>query len=103
MARIDEIAIGIVQVLHSSKLPEPLLIELWGQSPVDALVLVRAVIAESQRVAAPLSAVRIGPQLGRLVARELVAGMLDGVRVEIESGLDSRVHFFRSPQSGFNA
>jgi hypothetical protein len=98
-ARLDEIAEGLVTVLGNSATPEPLKIDLWGQSPVNAAFLVRAVATACERTDAPLALVRLGAEMGerlvRGVDREPLA--LAGVHIELVEDLGASMELYRRP------
>jgi hypothetical protein len=97
MARIDEIAEGLASVLRSSPVPEPLGVDLWNETPAAATVLVRAVIDTCLRNAIPLSLVRICPDLGKGLLRQLTEDepAYEGVQIISHSALSQRIEFFR--------
>ncbi|WP_461495811.1 hypothetical protein [Pyruvatibacter sp.] len=97
MARIDEIAEGIASVLRSSRLPEPLGVDLWNETPAAASVLVQAVVDSCKRNSITLSLVRICPVLGKDLLRELPPGKPILIDTEIlpDPTLNNRIEFFR--------
>lgn len=99
MARLDEIGQGIASVLANAGGPEPLFVDLKGQTPVDALVLVRSVIDACQRSATPLTLIRLGERLGaRFNATPSFVSSYEGVSIELDALLDDRIEFFRFPR-----
>lgn len=101
MARLDEIAEGLAAVLSTSSEPEPLFLDLMNHSPGEATLLIRPVVDACQRRAAPMTSIRLGSELGSHAKRALGPEPLqyEGVRVELTSGLDRRVEFYRFPCS----
>lgn len=99
MARLDEIGQGIATVLSSASLPEPLFVDLRGQTPVEVLVLFRSVVDACHRCAGPLSLVRISDGLGSRIADSLPEGLVyEGVQIEFDSTLGERIEFYRFPK-----
>ena len=100
MARLDELAEGLVAVLASSSRPEPLFLDMMNHTPAEATLLIRAVVDASERHGAPLSHIRIGALLGSNAARTFGPGPLvyEGVTVELDGELDQRVEFYRFPK-----
>lgn len=99
MARLDEIAEGIATVLRSAQKPEPLPVDMRGQSPTDIVFFVRAVIDSCHRSATAISAVRIGAELGAKVLKKYgnKESGYEGVPVSLSNDLTSMIHFFRFP------
>lgn len=99
MARLDEIAEGIATVLRSSSVPEPLPVDMRGQSLGEITFFVRAVIDSCHRHATAISLVRIGPALGAKVLKEYgdSENGYEGVKMLASSDLTSSVEFFRFP------
>ena len=97
MARLDEIAQGLVSVLAASRQPEPLGVDLWNEPPAAATFLVRAVIDECARRAVPLSKVEVGPDAGADLIRQLGGepAAHEGVAICIEQSLGQRISFYR--------
>ena len=99
MARLDEIAEGLSTVLQHGPKPEPLGVDLVGQSPVDVTFLVRAVVDACERRGAPLSLIRVG----NIVASNLVRALgpahmcYEGIKVEVATDLGSRIELYRFP------
>jgi len=100
MARLDELAEGIARVLVATPVPEPMPIDLVGESPAAATVLVRAIIDACERHGAPLSAVTICPELGEDLLRQHGGTGYEGVGIAADDQLVSRIAFFRFPISG---
>ena len=71
MARLDEIAEGLSTVLAGSPTPEPLFVDMMNHSPVEITFLIRAVVDACERLAAPLSLIRVGEALGSHAAHAL--------------------------------
>jgi len=101
MARLDEIAEGVSSVLASSPKPEPLFLDMMGQSPGEVTFLIRAVVDACERRGAPLSMVRVGQDLGSNAKRALGPEPLkyEGVPVELTDDLEQRIEFYRFPKS----
>lgn len=98
MARLDELAQGIAQVLKAVPSPEPLPVDMMNETPAAAAVFVRAVIESCARLAAPIAQVTIDPVLGRAFLGEH-ADAYEGVRIVADDRLSDRIEFFRFPQS----
>ena len=97
MARLDEIAEGIATVLRSAQKPEPLPVDMRGQSPTDIVFFVRAVIDSCHRSATAISAVRVGAELGAKVLKEYGVSGYEGVAISQSNELPSMIYFFRFP------
>ena len=89
MANLIEIAIGLTQVLRVSAQPEPLGIDLRGQSPAEARFLVKKVLDECLDADLSLALVCVDPAIGAFEHR--------GISVEISNVLDRRIEFYREP------
>ena len=96
-ARLDEIAEGIAMVLGTSASPEPLRIDMWNQSATNVAFFVRALAAACERRAAPLTLVRLDPELGERLVRAVEREPLEGpeLRVELVEGLGAAVEVYR--------
>ena len=57
---LDEMAHGIVTVLHFSPNPEPLVVELRGHTHEQAIYLAQAVADECAASGSPLAGIQIG-------------------------------------------
>lgn len=98
MASMKEIALGVTGVLQHSQTPEPLAIDLVGESTGDAAMLVTFVLAECHDAQLLVTLVRvpdevwaiIGPSADTLV-RPAAAKILP------DSGLQNRLEFWRRP------
>lgn len=101
MARLDEIAEGISSVLASSPTPEPLFLEMTGQSPSEVTFLIRAVVDACERRGVPLSMIRVGQTLGSNVKRALGPKPFkyEGIPIELVDDLEQRIEFYRFPSS----
>lgn len=102
MARLDEVAEGICQVLRHAPTPEPVEVDLLNHSPVDAAMFVRFVAEICWRDALPLALVRISPELGIRLFRSLEEDEPLGpgkVPLELSGTLGSRVAFYRTRPS----
>jgi hypothetical protein len=99
MARLDEIAEGIATVLRSAQKPEPLPVDMRGQSPTDIVFFVRAVIDSCQRNATPLSLVCVASELGAKLLKEYGGAQsgYQGVEIKGSSDLYDRIVFYRFP------
>ena len=97
MARLDELAEGIAGVLTATPVPEPLPVDMVGEGPVEATVLMRATIDACERKGAPLSHVAICTELGQDLLRQHGADGYEGVAIAADDGLVSRIAFFRFP------
>ncbi len=96
MARLDEIAEGIATVLTNSPRPEPLNIDLRGQSPQEATFLVRAVIDACERRGAPISLVCVHPEFGTDLLKLYGSGIgYEGVTIQAASETSDSLQFFR--------
>ena len=98
MARLDELAQGIAQVLKTVPSPEPLPVDMMNETPAGAAVFVRAVIESCARIAAPIAKVAIDPVLGKALMGEH-ADAYEGIKIVADDGLSSRIEFFRFPRS----
>lgn len=100
MARLDEIAEGLATVLQLSPTPEPLGVDLVGQTPAGVTFLIRAVVDACERRAAPLSLIRVGLVCASNAIRALGPEPLqyEGVQVEPASELDHRIELYRFPR-----
>lgn len=83
MARLDEIAEGLVAVLALRPMPEPLFLDMMDHNPAEATFLIRAVVDACERRGVPLSSIRVGTTLGSNAARTFGPGPLvyEGVAV----------------------
>lgn len=101
MARLDELAEGIADVLRGAMEPEPLPVDLVNQSPAAATFFVRAVVDACARRAAPLFRVDICPILGEDLLRQHGAsdGGYEGVGIVANESLVNQIEFFRFPIS----
>lgn len=97
MARLDELAQGIATVLAATRVPEPLPVDMVGETPAAATVLVRAIIDACARRGAPLSRVAICPELGADLLRQHASGRWEGVAIGADQDLTNRIAFFRFP------
>ncbi len=100
MARLDEIAEGLSNVLSASSTREPLFLDMMNHSPAEITFLVRAVVDACERLTAPLSLIRISEELGSHAALALGPEPLkyEGIAIELVSGLDRRIEFYRFPR-----
>lgn len=101
MARLDEIAEGVSNVLAASPMPEPLFLDMVGHSSGEATFLIRAVVDACKRRGVPLSKIRVGQELGSNARRALGPEPLgyEGVPIEIADQLGQRIEFYRFPTS----
>ena len=100
MARLDEIADGIATILATSPVPEPLNIILRGEGVTETTFLVRAVIDSCERRGSPISAVRVGSNLGSDLVKqygEKQSGY-QGVKIDGSETLGADVEFYRFPR-----
>ena len=81
MARLDEIAEGIVTVLMFSPTPEPLNLDLRGQNPQETTFLVRAIVDACERRGTPLSHIRVDPEAGSDLLRQYGCSGYEGVQI----------------------
>lgn len=97
MARLDELAQAIADVLGGAMEPEPLPVDLMKQAPAGATIFVRAVIEACARRGAPISRVVICPTLGKDLLRQhgLPREGYEGVLIIGNETLKNRVEFFR--------
>lgn len=100
MARLDEIAEGLANMLLALPAPEPLPVDLRGHSPADFAFLARALAEACERLAAPLSLIKIDPALGAKALQAAAAEPLAGGRVKLmcDPLLDGRIELFRFPE-----
>lgn len=61
VAGIEEMALGIATALRSAIAPNPLPVELWGQSPEEAAQLVRLIVDECVDAGIALRELRVDP------------------------------------------
>jgi hypothetical protein len=94
MARLDELARGIAQMLHTLPTPEPLPVDMVNETPAAAAVFVRAVVDACARQAAPLADVGIGPALGHALLYEHGDGY-EGTGIFANNRLADRIEFYR--------
>jgi hypothetical protein len=101
MARLDEIAEGIATVLNLSRTPEPLGVDLVGQSPAEVTFLVRAIVDACERRAAPLVCIRVATDYASNLNRTLGPAPLQyqGIQIELSADLDHRIELHRFPIS----
>lgn len=96
MATMDEIALGIASVLRATKLPEPLPVDLWGDSLHEGSIFVRAVISECSDASIPLRFVTVPLDLWtELTFNADARSEIEGVRIEPLAQLKGRVEFWR--------
>lgn len=97
MARIDEIAEGLVSVLKHSSVPEPLGVDLWNYSPAETAFLVRAIIDACETSSIAISTIRIGAELSERLIRSLEMDPLstESVRIEPNEDLGARIEIYR--------
>lgn len=99
MARLDEIAEGVATILVASPNPEPLNISLRGEGRAEATFLIRAVIDSCEHRGAPLSAVRMGVDIGADLIKQYEGqpSGYQGVKIEGCDDLGVDIEFFRFP------
>ena len=99
MARLDEIAEGLVTVLQVTPTPEPLPVDLMNHSPNELTFLVRAIVDSAERRIVPLSLIRIDKDFGAVTARALGTEptQYEGVRVELVVDLGRIMELYRFP------
>lgn len=97
MAGMSEIAIGIATVLGSSSTPEPLYVDLRGQSTEEAILLIRKVVDECVdaevrlgSVVAPTSLLEAGRDL-----RPALEPAYRDVPIRRSEGMQDRIEFHR--------
>jgi hypothetical protein len=96
LARLDEIAEGLATVLASSPTPEPLNVDLRGQSPQEATFLVRAVVDACERRGAPISLVCVHPDFGSGLLKLYGSGIgYEGVQIQEASDTSDSLEFYR--------
>ena len=96
MARLDEIAEGLATVLASSPTPEPLSVDLRGQSPQEVTFLVRAVVDACERRGSPISLVCVHPELGADLLKLYGSGIgYEGVKIQEGSDMSDSLEFYR--------
>lgn len=97
MARLDELAQGIADVLKATVVPEPFPIDLRNETPAAATVFVRAIVYECVRRAVPLTKVAICPELGADLLRQHGAspGYYEGVAIVYDQRLQDRIELYR--------
>lgn len=103
MARLDEIAEGIVTVLMFSPTPEPLNLDLRGQNPQETTFLVRAIVDACERRGAPLSHVKVAPEAGYDLLKQYGSSRYQGVQISASSQLSGSLEFFRFPVEGLDS
>ena len=81
MANLQEIALGIASALQFASEPEPLPIDLRGQTPQSATFLVRSIIDECVDAGSALKRVRVDP------AVVAISGSYRGVAIEADRAL----------------
>lgn len=95
-ARLDEIAEGIASVLGASLTPEPLVVDMRNQSPVNIAFFVRALAAACERQAFPLAFVRVGTAMGQRLTQSVEREPLEGdVEVELLDELGTSIEIYR--------
>jgi|GEM_PF-2930104 len=99
MARLDELAEGIADVLGATPAPEPLPVDMIGESPAAATVFTRAIIDACERNGRPLWRVAICPELGQDLLLQHGAKGYEGVAIVADESLVNRIAFFRFPVS----
>ena len=97
MARLDEIAEGIVTVLMFSPTPEPLNLDLRGHNPQETTFLVRAIVDACERRGAPLSLVKVDAEVGTDLLKQYGNSGYEGVQISASSYLSGSLEFFRFP------
>jgi hypothetical protein len=102
MARLDEIAEGVVTVLRVVRDPEPLGIDLWNHTPAEVAFLVRAVVDACERTATPLTRIHVSSDLAGDLDKQLQADTksYEGISIISSSGLVRRMELFRFPPQG---
>jgi hypothetical protein len=95
------IAEGLATVLQHSPTPEPLGVDLVGQTPAGVTFLIRAVVDACERCAVPLSTIRVGLVCASNAIRALGPEPLhyEGVPVEPAFDLDHRLELYRFAKS----
>lgn len=88
MANLMEIALGLVQVLQLTTKPEPLGVDLRGQSPAQTRFLIQRVIDECVDANVPLALVRADAGVGDFEHR--------GINVETSEELNAWIDFYRT-------
>ncbi len=83
-------------MLNLTNQPEPLPVDMVGETPAEATVLVRSVIDACQRYGSPIAQVAIDPGLGKGLLREH-PGSYQGVKLTADDRLADRIKFFRFP------
>lgn len=97
MARLDELAEGIATLLSTGKAPEPLYIDLVGESPANVAFLVRAIIDATERRGVAISRITLDPRLGAIALRSNDREGPQGVSVVADTSLLGRIAVFRFP------
>lgn len=95
MADLNEIAIGITQVLQHSSKPEPLPIQLWNEPPAHAASLVRHVIDECLDAGVPLALVRVDDSCWQAWVLDGLEPCHRGVPLARDHSLKRRLEFYR--------
>ena len=100
MAGLREIAIGIASALLIPQSPEPLHIDLRGQTADDAAFLAMRVIDECADAGVDLIRVAVDPAIVAYADGLPVEGSYRGVRIEADLRSIGRLTFYRkrSPQ-----
>ena len=100
MTDLRETAWRIATALHTAKDPEPLIVDLWGQSPVSAAYLVELVIEECSDAGVELAKVEIDPCVGVALRRPSTgpSWIYRDTTIEVNRRLFQRVEFYRCPR-----
>jgi len=97
--RLDELAEGIADLLVLFKVPEPLSIDLRGEGPDDALILVRAIIDSCSRRGLTLQKILIVTPLGSDLFRQHGnPGSYGGVLISSKASPGHDLEIFRGEQ-----
>ena len=81
MANLKEIALGIASALQFGSEPEPLVIDLRGQTPESATFLVRSIIDECVDAGSALKRVRVDPELAEAGLAAIANGVVGTIIV----------------------
>jgi hypothetical protein len=92
MANLREIAIGIAQVLSSTSEPEPLEVQLPGESPENVGYLLEFIVNECVDAGIKLSKVSVSPEFLELAAS---LTRMNGVLLVTDHGLRSAIALHR--------
>ena len=97
MANIREIALGLTTVLQMTTEPEPLGVDLWGQSADEGTLLVKTIIDEATDAGRALTTIRMDADYLTIRGRSELGTLYRSVRVETTDQLRHRIELHRYP------